>query len=100
AAGLGAYRALPVGGFLPRAIATLIYIVNPFVYGRIHYGQFALIAGYALVPWIAPQLLRAMEHPMLRRGLIVAVELTALGILDLHLLMPAGLLLICTATAF
>src|SRR2546429_2308118 len=77
AAGLGAYRALPVGGFIPRAIAMLIYVVNPFVYGRIHYGQFALIAGYALLPWLAAQLLLVLEHPTWRFALILAAELTS-----------------------
>src|SRR6266446_6923873 len=30
AAALGAFRALPVGGFHPRAIASVVYVVNPF----------------------------------------------------------------------
>src|SRR4029077_18212289 len=57
AAALGAFWALPVGDFVPRAIASVIYVVNPFVYGRMHYGQLLLIAGYALLPWVAAQLL-------------------------------------------
>jgi hypothetical protein len=97
---LGAFRALPVGGFITRAMASVIYVVNPFVYGRIHYGQLLLIAGYALLPWIAVQLLGLMQDPGWQPALILAAELTALGILDLHLLIPAGLLLIAAATAF
>jgi len=100
AAGLGAFRALPVGGFVPRGIAAVIYVVNPFVYGRIHYGQLALIAGYALLPWIATQLLRLVREPGWRQALILAAELAALGILDLHMLVPAGVLLIAAAVAF
>jgi len=99
-AGLGAFRALPIGGFVPRAIAGALYVVNPFVYGRIHYGQLALIGGYALLPWIAAQLLQLMREPDWRHALILAAELTALGILDLHLLVPAGALLIAVVVAF
>jgi len=100
AAALGAFRALPVGSFVPRAVAAAVYVVNPFVYGRIHYGQVALIGGYALLPWIAAQLLQLMREPDWRDALILAAELTALGILDLHLLVPAGALLIAVVVAF
>jgi hypothetical protein len=100
AGALGAFRALPLGGFVPRAIASLVYTVNPFVYGRIHYGHLALIAGYALLPWIAGQTLWLMRKPIRRSGLILAAELTALGILALHLLIPAGLLLVGAGAAF
>jgi hypothetical protein len=99
-AGLGAFRALPMGGFIPRAIATSIYVVNPFVYGRIHYGQLPLIAGYALLPWIAARILALMREPGGRHALTLGAELTALGILDLHLLIPAGLLVIAATLAF
>jgi hypothetical protein len=100
AAGLGAFRALPVGAFIPRAMASVIYVVNPFVYGRIHYGQLPLILGYALLPWIAARLLALMREPGWRHALILAAQLTALGILDLHLLVPAGIVLIAAAIAF
>jgi hypothetical protein len=99
AAGLGAFRALPIGGFIPRAMASAIFVVNPFVYGRIHYGQLALVAGYALLPWIAATLFRLVREPASTQSLILAVELAALGILDLHLLIPAGLLLIAAGGA-
>ncbi len=100
AGGLGALVAVPAGGFIPRAMASVIYVVNPFAYGRIHYGQLLLIAGYALFPWIAATLLGLMREPGWRPALILAVELTALGILDLHLLIPIGLLLASAAVAF
>src|SRR5438874_852339 len=100
AASLGAFHALPIGRFIPRALASVIYVVNPFVYGRIHYGQLLLIAGYALLPWIAACLLKLVREPSLRPALLMAAELTALGILDLHLLIPAGLLLGSATVAF
>jgi hypothetical protein len=81
-------------------MASAIFVVNSFVYGRIHYGQLALVAGYALLPWIAATLFRLVREPASRQSLILAVELAALGILDLHLLIPAGLLLIAAGAAF
>src|SRR5947209_4886987 len=48
-AGITSYRALPVGGFAPRAVASIVYVCNPFVYGRLHYGQVFLLAGYAIL---------------------------------------------------
>src|SRR5207249_4563761 len=100
AAALGAFRFAPTGNFIPRAMASVIYILNPFVYGRIHYGQLLLIAGYALLPWIASRLYRLMREPGWRHAVLLAAELTLLGILDLHLLIPAGLLIIAAAVAF
>src|SRR5207244_7668105 len=54
-AALAAFRAVPVEGFVARAAAATIYICNPFVYGRLHYGQIFLLAGYAILPWIASE---------------------------------------------
>ncbi len=39
-----AYRAVPNGGFIPRAAASIVYLFNPFVFGRLHYGQLFLAA--------------------------------------------------------
>jgi hypothetical protein len=100
AAAVGAFRAVPGGGFVPRALASGLYVLNPFVYGRIHYGQLALIAGYSLLPWIAARLLGLMRQPRWPHALILAAELTLLGILDLHLLVPGGLVVTVAAVAF
>src|SRR3984893_7620425 len=100
AGGLGAFRALPVGGFIPRGVASVIYVFTPFVYGRIHYGQLALIAAYALLPWITGRLLALMREPSWRYALILAAEPTARGFLALPLLIPGGLLLVAAGAAF
>jgi hypothetical protein len=96
-AALGAYRAVPLDGFIPRAVASLVFTVNPFVYGRLHYGQLFLLAAYALLPWIAGSLRRFLVTPSPVRGLILAVWVVLVGGLDLHLFLAA--LVLCGVMA-
>ena len=95
-----AYRCLPAGGSLPRAGAAAIYLFNPFVYDRVQYGQFFLLAGYALLPLVALWLRTLLVEPTIRRAIKLGAALTLLGILDLHLLLPAGLLVGVSVLAF
>jgi hypothetical protein len=90
---LTAYRALPVGDFIPRAASSVIYTANPFVYGRLHYGQFLLLAGYAILPWVATRVFRMVAQPNVRQGLILALSLVLVAAFTQHLLLPAILLL-------
>ena len=96
-AALGAYRAVPVGGFFPRAAGAAIYVVNPFVYGRLHYGQMFVLAGYAALPWVAAATWRLLQAPASRSAIWLAAALIVLGVLDLHLLFPTALLILATA---
>jgi hypothetical protein len=91
-AALGAYRAVPLEGFVPRAVASLIYTVNPFVYGRLHYGQLFLLAAYAILPWLARSVRSFLVTPGRVRGLVVAAWLVLIGGLDLHLFLAAVVL--------
>jgi hypothetical protein len=91
-AAVNAYRAIPIEGFVPRATASVIYVVNPFVYGRLHYGQLFLLAGYAVLPWVALRLRRLLLEPGLTTGLMSAVSLVLLGIFSLHLFLVAAVL--------
>ncbi|MGA5310382.1 hypothetical protein [Micromonospora taraxaci] len=50
-AAVGAARLAPVGHPLARVAAGLGYVWNPWVYGRLHLGQWAVAAGYAALPW-------------------------------------------------
>jgi hypothetical protein len=98
-AALTAYRAVPAGDFVPRAAASVIYTVNPFVYGRLHYGQVFLLAGYALLPWVASRVFRLVTQPNVGQGLILALSLALVGAFTPHLLLPAILLLATSGTA-
>jgi hypothetical protein len=93
-AALAAYTALPYGDFVPRAAASLIYVMNPFVYGRLHYGQFFLVAGYAVLPWVALRIYRLLVAPTVWRGLWLAAGIVVVAMLTLHLMLLLVLLLV------
>ncbi|MEA2634903.1 MAG: hypothetical protein QOH92_1670 [Chloroflexota bacterium] len=88
-----AYFAVPFGDFVPRAAASLIYVLNPFVYGRLHYGQFFLLAAYAVLPLVALRTYRLLAAPTFLRAIWLAATVTVVGSLAVHLLLPVGLLL-------
>ncbi len=91
-AAVAAYRALPAGGALPRLVASLIYVFNPFIYGRLHYGHVFLLAAYAILPWVAACIRRLLTEPTVAHSLVAAVGLALLGVFDLHMLLPAAVL--------
>jgi hypothetical protein len=86
------YRAAPAAGFVPRAVAATIYLVNPFVYGRLHYGQLFLLAGYSVLPWVAVRLRQLLIEPGAVTGIMSAASLTLLGVLSLHLALASTVL--------
>jgi hypothetical protein len=91
-AGALAYRAIPAGGFVPRALAATVYVVNPFVYGRLHYGQLFVLAGYAFLPWVAISVRRLLVEPRVATSIVTAASFALLGVLSLHLFFAAGVL--------
>ncbi len=92
-AALTSYRALPLGTFAPRAVAAVLYTVNPFVYGRLQYGQLLVLAGYAVLPWVATRMRLLVLEPKVHTAVLAALALTVLSVLDLHLLVPAAALM-------
>jgi hypothetical protein len=62
--------------------AGTFYAVNPFVYDRMLAGQILLLAGYALLPWALPSLLRMARAGT---GIARAIGWTVLvGVVDVH----------------
>lgn len=100
AASLLAYRAAPAGGFAPRAAASAIYLLNPFVYGRFHYGQLYLIAAYAVLPWVAIRLRHLFLTPGYQTALLTSASLWLLGIFSPHLLLVASLLTVALTVTY
>lgn len=64
--------------------ASIFFMMNPFVYSRFMAGQYAVLLGYALLPWFARLLLQFMHRP----SLVPAAKLGGLGaiigILSVH----------------
>jgi hypothetical protein len=89
---LTAYQAIPIQGFVPRATASIVYLVNPFVYGRLHYGQLFVLAGYAVLPWVALRLRRLLLAPGVGTALLAAFSLWLVGVLSLHMFLIAAVL--------
>jgi hypothetical protein len=96
-AALTAFRAAPVDGFTGRAVGATVYVLNPFVYGRLHYGQLFLLAGFAILPIIATTLRRLLLAPSPKTCSMAAATYIGLGILSIHLLMIATVLAIAVA---
>ena len=67
-------------------IAGLVYMVNPFVYSRLMAGQFAVLLGYACLPFFIKSFLCLIEKPTTRNAVCVAAWLTVIGILSIHTL--------------
>jgi hypothetical protein len=65
-AGLGAHRLAQRWGKTTGAVsyfAGLLYVINPFVYGRFLTGQFLVLLGYALMPYFASALWNFLKAP-------------------------------------
>src|SRR5438445_3478878 len=91
-AALMAFRAAPTDAFVPRAVASAVYLFTPFVFGRLHYGQMFLLAGYALLPWVAIRVRHLLIKPNMTASLILAVSLASVGLASVHMLLMAALL--------
>ena len=78
AGGIGAGLVRRRHGTPARLAAITLMLWNPWVYERLLMGQWAILAGYLLLPWVALASLRLRRD--LRRGApAVAVALVALG---------------------
>lgn len=75
------WRALGLGGPLAGAAATALYVWNPFVAERYHLGAWALLLGYAALPWLVRSALRLRQGQGLPGFLLAsaACALTAAG---------------------
>lgn len=66
-----------------------LYMVNPFTYSRFMAGQFAVLLGYALIPFFVTTLITLVRRPRLRHGAQLALWATLICIVSIH---SAGLI--------
>ncbi|HJQ08779.1 MAG TPA: hypothetical protein VJ836_04850 [Candidatus Saccharimonadales bacterium] len=74
--------------------ASVFFAINPFTYSRFMAGQYAVLLGYALLPWLARSLLIFWVRPTLRQGLLLGGLITVIGIVSIHTLGLAAVLCI------
>lgn len=72
--------------------ASLFYMTSAFVYERLMMGQWAVVAGYALLPFVVTALLRFLQTPTWRRLWWLVGWALLLAIMSIHTLIPAALL--------
>jgi hypothetical protein len=66
--------------------AGMLYTVNPFVYDRFMAGQYAVLLGYALLPFLVRAMFILADKPVWRTSLPVAAWVTAISIVSIHTL--------------
>ncbi|RNL84660.1 hypothetical protein EFW17_12090 [Halostreptopolyspora alba] len=74
----GAARLVPGGAVVPGVAAGLCYVWNPFVAERLLLGQWAMLLGYAGLPWVVAAATRAHRARDLPR-LVVSLVPAAVG---------------------
>ncbi len=74
----GAARLVPGTALLPRLAAALFYVWNPFVAERLLLGQWAVLLGYAGLPWVLAATVRLAGARDLPR-LVTALAPAAVG---------------------
>jgi hypothetical protein len=99
-AGTSAFISVPAKGFVPKAAGTILFVANPFVFGRLHYGQLYLLAGYALLPVAAHRLRILIQGPSTAGGVWLGMVLAAIGVFTAHLLLVAGVMLMVVLLCF
>ena len=99
--GFGMHRFLEKIG--PRSLAStwvwgcyvggILYTINPFTYDRFIAGQFAVLLGYALVPFFARAIIRFCSRPDMRNAVFLVLWISLIAIISVHTL---GILVIIT----
>ncbi len=90
--GIGMYRLMQTKAELPRYFAGLFYTVNPFTYERWMAGQYLLLAGYALLPFLVAALASFCVRPGRRTAARVAGWYCAIALVSVHMLVIGSLL--------
>jgi hypothetical protein len=63
---------------------ALLFAINPFTYSRFMAGQYAVLLGYAALPWFAWAVLQCVRQPSLKRGIGLGGLAALVGIVSVH----------------
>lgn len=64
--------------------AGIFYMINPFIYARLMAGQWQVLLGYALLPFLVLALIRLLDKPSWKASLWVAVWMIAILVASVH----------------
>ncbi len=67
-------------------LAGALYMINPYTYSRFMAGQYAVLLGYALLPFFVRSSLRFMAVPSLKGVLKLTAWVVAISIVSVHTL--------------
>ncbi len=67
-------------------LAGALYMINPYTYSRFMAGQYAVLLGYALLPFFVRSSLRFMAAPTLKGVLKLTAWAAAISIVSIHTL--------------
>ena len=78
----------------PAYVSGVLYVLNPFTYERLMAGQWLVLGGYAVLPFVVAAAATLLKRPGLQRTLSLAAWSAILGIISLHALAMAALIVI------
>lgn len=81
-------------------LAGVFMMINPYMYTRLMAGQFLVMAGLALLPWVAWSWQRLLERPGRRSALRAGGVLVLLGLVSIHTVGMAAVLVLVQSLAF
>ena len=77
---------------IPAYLAGVFYMVNPFTYERWMAGHYLVLAGYALIPFLLKTLIDFSNKPNKKSAIHIALWITAIGLVSIHLFVLAIIL--------
>lgn len=66
--------------------AGLLYVINPFIYARLMAGQWLVLLGYALLPFLVRSLYRLLAKSTWRNTVITAAWAFAVTMMSIHMI--------------
>jgi hypothetical protein len=98
--GLGMHRLIRVKSSWPKYFAGIFYMINPFTYERWMAGQYLVVAGYALLPFLIASILSLCMKPELRKVIPIVLWYSAIATVSPQNLVLGSLLGAFILTAY
>jgi hypothetical protein len=90
--GYSIHRLIDTKSEWPKYFAGIIYTINPFTYERWMAGQYLILAGYSLLPFLVKSLLTFVRSPSRKTSLLLCIWYVAMAVLSVQMLILAAIL--------